>query len=77
VDRHRFDAYQDPNPNFHVDADPDPDPDKQKRCRSSCETPRLTHVGKSAQHWLTMFYLSHQYQKFGNFQYFCQNMEIF
>jgi hypothetical protein len=27
VDRHRFDAYLDPDPNFHGDADPDPDPD--------------------------------------------------
>jgi hypothetical protein len=27
MDRHRFDANQDPDPNFHFDADPDPYPD--------------------------------------------------
>jgi hypothetical protein len=36
VDRHLFDADQDPDTTFHFDDDPDPDP-----------TPNFTHVRKS------------------------------
>jgi hypothetical protein len=43
VDRHHFDAYQDPDPTFHFDDDPDQDP-----------TSNFTQAGKSGNIFLTV-----------------------
>jgi hypothetical protein len=51
VDRHRFDAYPEPDPNFHIDADQDlvSDPDWHKNDADAYADlfPSFTHVGIS------------------------------